>query len=99
MPAPMPPAPRSSLGFTDAPRAAANAAAQAVAWQIPHQRDLGVVYIVPRNQGDRNDLSNLQALCFRCNAGKRTFREMDFVFCTLEGSGLAPLKKELMFSA
>lgn len=26
-------------------------------------------------------------------------REVGFVFCTLEGSGLALLKKELMFSA
>ena len=28
-------------------------------------------HIVPRNQGGSDDLSNLQALCFRCNAGKR----------------------------
>jgi len=99
MPAPMPPAPRSSPGFTDTPRAAANAAAQAVAWQIPLQRALEVVHFVPGNQGDPDDISNLQALCFRCNTGKRPLREVDFVFCTLEGSGLAPLKKELMFSA
>ena len=26
---------------------------------------------MPRNQGGSDDLSNLQALCFRCNAGKR----------------------------
>ncbi len=36
-----------------------------------HQRALEVVHIVPRNQGGSDDLSNLQALCFRCNAGKR----------------------------
>lgn len=28
-------------------------------------------HIVPRNQCGSDDLSNLQALCFRCNAGKR----------------------------
>ncbi|MFO8237528.1 MAG: HNH endonuclease signature motif containing protein [Prochlorococcaceae cyanobacterium] len=28
-------------------------------------------HIVPRNQGGSDDLSNLQALCVRCNAGKR----------------------------
>jgi hypothetical protein len=27
--------------------------------------------IVPKNQGGSDDLSKLQALCFRCNAGKR----------------------------
>ncbi|MCP9902520.1 HNH endonuclease [Cyanobium sp. Cruz CV13-4-11] len=28
-------------------------------------------HILPRNHGGSDDLSNLQALCFRCNAGKR----------------------------
>ncbi|MFM7652698.1 MAG: HNH endonuclease [Vulcanococcus sp.] len=36
-----------------------------------HQRVLEVDHIVPRNHGGTGDLSNLQALCFRCNAGKR----------------------------
>jgi ATP adenylyltransferase len=36
-----------------------------------HQRALEVDHIVPRNQSGSDDLSNLQALCFRCNAGKR----------------------------
>jgi hypothetical protein len=36
-----------------------------------HQRALEVDHIVPRNHGGSDDLSNLQALCFRCNAGKR----------------------------
>jgi 5-methylcytosine-specific restriction endonuclease McrA len=34
-----------------------------------HQRALGVDHIMPRNQGGSVDISNLQALCFRCNAG------------------------------
>ena len=33
------------------------------------QRALEVDPIVPRNQGGSDELSNLQALCFRCNAG------------------------------
>ena len=36
-----------------------------------HQRALEVVNIIPRNQGGSDDLSNLQAICCRCNAGKR----------------------------
>ncbi|MCX5946667.1 MAG: HNH endonuclease signature motif containing protein [Cyanobacteria bacterium] len=60
---------RSNTGCSPGPRAAANAAAQAVAWQTPHQRALEVDHIVPRNQGGSDDLSNLQAFCFRCNAG------------------------------
>ena len=35
------------------------------------QRALEVDHIVPRNHGGSDDLRNLQALCFRCNAGKR----------------------------
>ncbi|MFW6731121.1 MAG: HNH endonuclease [Synechococcus sp.] len=34
-----------------------------------HQRALKVNHIVPRNHGGYDDLNNLQALCFRCNAG------------------------------
>ena len=62
---------RSKTGYSPAPGAAANAAGRAVARQIPHQRALELDHIVPRNQGSSDDLSNLQALCFRCNAGKR----------------------------
>ena len=36
-----------------------------------HQRALARVSIIPKNHGGTDDLSNLQALCFRCNAGKR----------------------------
>ncbi|MCX5960678.1 MAG: HNH endonuclease signature motif containing protein [Cyanobacteria bacterium] len=66
-----PSAARSNTGCSPAPKAAANAAAPAVAWQTLHQRALEVDPIVPRNHGGSDDLSNLQALCFRCNAGKR----------------------------
>jgi hypothetical protein len=62
---------RSKSGCSPRPKAASNAAGQAVAWQTPHQRALEVDSIVPRNQGGSDDLSNLQSLCFRCNAAKR----------------------------
>jgi ATP adenylyltransferase len=74
-----------------------------------HQRALEVDHIVPKNQGGSDDLSNLQALCFRCNAGKRDTDRTDFrglqasyarreagcVFCALEGSGRVLLENEL----
>jgi hypothetical protein len=62
---------RSNTGCSPAPRAAANAAAQAVAWQTPHQRALEADPIVPKNHGGSDDLGNMQAFCFTCNAGKR----------------------------
>jgi hypothetical protein len=63
-----------------------------------HQRALEVDHIVPKNHGGSDDISNLQALCFRCNAGKRDTDTTDFrgvqasyryrqegcVFCELE---------------
>jgi diadenosine tetraphosphate (Ap4A) HIT family hydrolase len=90
-------------------RAAANAAAQAVAWQTPHQRTLKVDHIIPRNQGGSDDFSNLQSLCFRCNAAKRDTDSTDFrglqasyasrevgcEFCALEASGRVLLENEL----
>ena len=45
-----------------------------VAWHPPHQRALEVDHIVPKNHGGSDGLSNLQALCFHCNAGKRDGR-------------------------
>ena len=33
--------------------------------------DLGANHIIPKNQGGSDAITNLQALCFRCNAGKR----------------------------
>ncbi len=50
-------------------------------------------HIVPRNQGGSDDFSNLQSLCFRCNAAKRW--EAGCVFCGLEGSGRVLLENEL----
>jgi 5-methylcytosine-specific restriction endonuclease McrA len=74
-----------------------------------HQRALEVDHIVPRNHGGSDDLSNLQALCFRCNAGKRDTDTTDFrglqasyahrqdscVFCALEASGRVLLDNKL----
>jgi hypothetical protein len=74
-----------------------------------HQRALEVDHIVPRNQGGSDDLSNLESLCFRCNAAKRDTDTTDFrglqasyasreagcVFCAPEVSGRVLLENEL----
>jgi hypothetical protein len=74
-----------------------------------HQRALEVDHIIPRNQGGCDDLSNLQALCFRGNAGKRDTDRTDLrglqasyasrkarcVFCALERSRRVLLENEL----
>ena len=74
-----------------------------------HQRALEVDHIIPRNQGGSDDITNLQALCFRCNAGKRDtdctdfrrvqasygHREAGCVFRALEGSGRVLLENGL----
>jgi len=39
---------------------------------------IDVDHIIPRSRGGSNDLSNLQALCFRCNRAKRDRDSQDF---------------------
>ena len=39
---------------------------------------LEVDHIIPRNKGGTDDLSNLQALCYSCNASKRDRDDTDF---------------------
>jgi ATP adenylyltransferase len=43
-----------------------------------HEKALEVDHIVPRNHGGADDLSNLQALCYSCNAMKRDRDDTDF---------------------
>ena len=42
------------------------------------EKALEVDHIVPRNKGGSDDLSNLQALCYSCNASKRDRDDTDF---------------------
>ena len=42
------------------------------------ERALEVDHIVPRSKGGRDEISNLQALCYRCNAMKRDRDDTDF---------------------
>jgi ATP adenylyltransferase len=39
---------------------------------------IDIDHIVPRNKGGSNELSNLQALCYRCNRAKRDRDSTDF---------------------
>jgi ATP adenylyltransferase len=59
---------------------------------------LDIDHIVPRNKGGTNDLSNLQALCFRCNRAKRDRDSEDFrrfgQFEPLEGCAFCERKTE-----
>ena len=43
-----------------------------------HQAALEVDHIIPKNHGGSDDITNFQALCFRCNAGKRDSDSTDF---------------------
>src|ERR1700722_5684324 len=42
------------------------------------ERAIEVDYILPRKHGGRDDLTNLQALCFKCNANKGARDNEDF---------------------
>ena len=42
------------------------------------ERALEVDHIMPRNKGGRDEISNFQALCYRCNAMKRDRDDTDF---------------------
>ena len=42
------------------------------------ERALEMDHITPRNKGGRDEISNLQALCYRCNAMKRDRDDTDF---------------------
>lgn len=42
------------------------------------ERAIEVDHIVPRKHGGQNDLTNLQALCFKCNANKGARDDEDF---------------------
>jgi ATP adenylyltransferase len=41
------------------------------------ERALEVDHIMPRNKGGRDEMSNFQALCYRCNAMKRDRDDTD----------------------
>ena len=74
-----------------------------------HQAALEVDHIIPKNLGGSDDISNFQALCFRCNAGKRDSDSTDFrgvlqsygyrqegcLFCELQTSDRVLLRNAL----
>jgi len=74
-----------------------------------HQAALEVDHIIPKNLGGSDHISNYQALCFRCNAGKRDTDSTDFrgvmqsychrekgcLFCELQKSDRVLNKNEL----
>lgn len=75
------------------------------------ERALEVDHILPRNHGGSDDMANLQALCYSCNAMKRDRDSTDFrtlrasyghrddacPFCTRQKVGNLSLENELCF--
>jgi ATP adenylyltransferase len=75
------------------------------------ERALEVDHIVPRNHGGTDDITNLQALCYSCNAMKRDRDATDFralresyahredscPFCCRQKTGKISLQNELCF--
>jgi ATP adenylyltransferase len=43
------------------------------------ERALDIDHILPRNQGGKTEISNLQALCYKCNSEKRDRDDTDFL--------------------
>jgi diadenosine tetraphosphate (Ap4A) HIT family hydrolase len=76
------------------------------------ERALEVDHNVPRNHGGSDDLANLQALCYSCNAMKRDRdatdfralrksygdRETSYPFCARKKSGTILLENQLCFA-
>jgi ATP adenylyltransferase len=76
-----------------------------------NERALEVDHILPRNHGGSDDLTNLQALCYSCNAMKRDRDATDFralresyahrekacLFCARQNDGRIVLENELCF--
>lgn len=77
-----------------------------------NERALEVDHILPRNHGGSDDMANLQALCYSCNAMKRDRDATDFralresyarrdetcPFCNRQKAGNISLENELSFS-
>lgn len=75
------------------------------------ERALEVDHILPRNHGGSDELANLQALCYSCNAMKRdrdatdfralresyAYRDNSCPFCSRQTAGNIPLENELCF--
>jgi len=86
---------RSNTGCSPAPKAAANAAAPAVAWQTPHQRALEVDQIVPRDRAARTTSATCRPSASAAMPVSDGRREAGCGFCALEASGRVLLENAL----